>query len=202
MARLVIDPNVLVSAAITEGTCADLLRLVEATADVDVVLCPRLVSEFEGVLRRDRFRRYLPVEDVERHVVALGGLGTFAPDPRPLGPIACRDADDAYLIALARETGADAIVSGDRDLSTLVDVHPPVLTPARAFDRYGANVSLDLVARTLDPPGRALGPGGRRSDPPTLHRIPERPGPRAPVQNDPDEAASARRAPSFPSLGL
>jgi hypothetical protein len=52
------------------------------------------------------------------------------------GGIDCRDPNDAYLIALARQSGADALVSGDRDLAELDDPRPPVLTPAAVLDRW------------------------------------------------------------------
>lgn len=41
-----------------------------------------------------------------------------------------RDPTDDYLLALARFAGAAYLVSGDKDLTVLKDVVPPVLTPA------------------------------------------------------------------------
>ena len=43
-----------------------------------------------------------------------------------------RDPSDDYLVALARDARADAIVSGDADLLALEAAAPPILTP-RAF---------------------------------------------------------------------
>jgi putative PIN family toxin of toxin-antitoxin system len=154
--RLVVDPNVLVSAVITPGTPADLMLLLEATTDIDVVLCPHLLAELEGVLRRDRFRRYVSIEDVDRHVNAVANLGTMAPDPHTVDPTTCRDPNDAYLITLARAGAADAIVSGDLDLTSLVDLHPPVLTPAEAFERFGTSLSTSIALSSHEPPARLL----------------------------------------------
>ena len=44
-----------------------------------------------------------------------------------------RDADDDYLVALAREHGVDWIVTGDKDLLEWEDQNPPAITPA-AFE--------------------------------------------------------------------
>ncbi len=44
-----------------------------------------------------------------------------------------RDADDDYLIALAREQGATWIVTGDDDLLAWGEQLPPALSPA-AFE--------------------------------------------------------------------
>jgi predicted nucleic acid-binding protein len=41
-----------------------------------------------------------------------------------------RDPKDDYLVALARECGADFLVSGDQDLTALSEILPPVRTPA------------------------------------------------------------------------
>lgn len=45
-------------------------------------------------------------------------------------PAIARDPKDGYLIAVARSAGADYIVSGDQDLTSLVELQPPVLTPS------------------------------------------------------------------------
>ena len=53
----------------------------------------------------------------------------------PVAVSVSRDPKDDYLIALARQAGADCIVSGDADLSVLDDLVPPVRTPAAADRR-------------------------------------------------------------------
>ena len=45
---------------------------------------------------------------------------------------------DDYLIALARATHADYVVSGDRHLLDLDETVPPVLTPRQFLDLLGA----------------------------------------------------------------
>jgi len=54
-------------------------------------------------------------------------------DP-PALPGITPDPDDDYLIALARATQADYLVSGDRHLLDLADPEPPVLTPRQFLD--------------------------------------------------------------------
>jgi len=44
------------------------------------------------------------------------------------------DPKDDYLLALARATSADLLVSGDPHLTRLEHVRPPVTTPARIAD--------------------------------------------------------------------
>ncbi len=58
-------------------------------------------------------------------------------DPPPLAGIT-PDPDDDYLIALARATHADYLISGDRHLLGLTDPEPPVLAPRQFRELLGA----------------------------------------------------------------
>lgn len=44
-----------------------------------MVACPALVTELAGVLRRDRFRRYLSLEDVDGYTGSLLLIGAAVP---------------------------------------------------------------------------------------------------------------------------
>jgi len=46
-----------------------------------------------------------------------------------------RDPADDYLVALARDARAEAIVSGDADLLTLEAAEPPVLSPRAVVEQ-------------------------------------------------------------------
>jgi putative PIN family toxin of toxin-antitoxin system len=135
VALLVIDPNVLVSGLIGEGPPAEVVDLVRYGV-VRCAACPKLLGELEGVLRRPRFRRYIEPEEIDAYLQVLRAIATAQPDPTDLDDIDCRDPSDRYLVALARQVGADVLVSGDRDLTELDDPDPPVLTPAAVLDRY------------------------------------------------------------------
>jgi predicted nucleic acid-binding protein len=50
-------------------------------------------------------------------------------------PHVLRDPDDDYVVALASEAGADAIVSGDLDLREAVGLPVEVLTPRETLAR-------------------------------------------------------------------
>lgn len=135
MVLLVIDPNVLVSGLITRGSPAEIVDLVRV-GEVRAVVCPHLLVELEAVLRRPRFRRYVEPEEIDEYLALLRTIPTAWPDAENVDGIECRDPEDAYLIALAREADADALVSGDRDLTDLLDPRPPILTPGEVLDRW------------------------------------------------------------------
>ncbi|MEX0675406.1 MAG: putative toxin-antitoxin system toxin component, PIN family [Gaiellaceae bacterium] len=129
MTRAVLDPNVLVSAAITpDGTSAACLRA-HAEGRFELVASPRLLDELRNVLSRDRFRPFLAVDDANRLVEALGRDAILVTDEPVADPIS-RDPGDDYLIALARSSRSHALVTGDRDLLELDLAELTILRPA------------------------------------------------------------------------
>lgn len=133
MRRVVLDPGVLASALITP-TGAPARLLGEARGGgLDLVVSPLLLDELEGVLARDKFRRYVELEAVRDFVALLRRDSLVAPDPQDPPPLRSADPDDDYLIALAYSQNA-TLVSGDRHLLDLVG-GAPILAPADLLAR-------------------------------------------------------------------
>lgn len=128
MARVVFDPNVLVSALISRCGAPAALYLAVTRGRFELVVSPQLLAELERVLARTKFRRYASLKQVRAFVDAVGRLAIPLEDP-PAEPDLTPDPGDDYLVALARTSAAEAIVSGDRHLLGLHDPDPPVLTP-------------------------------------------------------------------------
>lgn len=137
MIRVVIDANVLVSAALARDPAAPSVRAFDALLDgrIEVVGCPALLGEVAAVLGRDRLRRYLSIEEARRFVADIASVMTLAADPSPPYPAVCRDPGDDYLVAFARAARVDALVTGDRDLLELVDAGVAVITPRELIER-------------------------------------------------------------------
>ena len=128
MRRVVPDPSVLVSALITPtGAPAKLLQEAQA-GGLDLVVSPLLLEELEGVLKREKFRRYVDLDAVRDYLALLRRDTLLAADPEGAPPLRCADPDDDYLIALAHDQSA-VLVSGDTHLLDLAD-RAPVLSPA------------------------------------------------------------------------
>jgi putative PIN family toxin of toxin-antitoxin system len=112
--RVVVDPNVVVSAAITpDGTTGRVVRAGLA-GRFRFLVCPQLLDELRTVLLRPSFRRYVTVEEVVELVKAITGAADHEQDPAVRA--ATRDPGDDYLVALAAGANADRLVSGDPDL--------------------------------------------------------------------------------------
>lgn len=126
--RAVLDPGVLVSALITPtGTPAKLLAQVR-DGGLELVVSPLLLVELEEVLGREKFRRYVDLETVRDYVEMLRRESLGFADPEEPPPLRSDDADDDYLLTLARSQNA-VLVSGDRHLLDLAG-RAPILSPA------------------------------------------------------------------------
>ena len=130
MTRAVLDPNVLVAAAIRpEGAPAACVRAL-ATGRYELV-SPRLLAELSSVVHRQKVRRFLTTGQGERFVDALTRDASVVADP-PDPPGESRDPGDDYLIALARTCRAHVLVSGDADVLELDLPNLRIASP-RAF---------------------------------------------------------------------
>ncbi len=90
----------------------------------ELVLSPQLIEELDGVLRRERFRRYVTTTEVDDYLKLLRELGVVVDDPAAAEERLSEDPGDEYLIALARAARVDALVSGDPHLLKLRSLIP------------------------------------------------------------------------------
>ena len=124
----------MVSAVVAKGVSHQLFDLWRQERRFELVACPMLVDELEEVLRRDRFRRWLAPAEVDVLIALLRSEADLVADPDDV-PSVSADPDDDYLVALAAREHADALVSGDHDLTALDRNDRPILTPAQALAR-------------------------------------------------------------------
>ena len=136
MRRVVLDANVYVSALLAPtGSPAQIL---ESWGDgqFDVIVSPLLLAELERVLRRPKFKKSIPVIQIDALLSALSEEGVSVADPEAQTGTTPDPGDD-YLVALARAVDAECIVSGDTHLIQLSDPRPPVLTPREFLNSLG-----------------------------------------------------------------
>lgn len=134
--RVVLDTNVLVSAALRPGsTPGRCLRVTVGTGTP--LLSQETAEELAEVLLRDKFDRYASVQSREAF------LRSFIEEADVVevteGIRACRDPKDDKFLEVAVSGRADYLVSGDQDLLVL---HPfrgvQILTPAAFLEAVKA----------------------------------------------------------------
>jgi putative PIN family toxin of toxin-antitoxin system len=128
--RTVVDPGVLIAAAIshTHGIATVELGRQSRRGRFDLVASDRLVAELAALTQRPWFRERVGGQQTHRLIADLRQRALVAAEPENVRPVS-RDPDDDYLVALARSTAVDALVSGDRDLTELVLTDVKILTP-------------------------------------------------------------------------
>ena len=134
MLRVVIDPNVFVSAVITpDGVPAQIVRAA-LERDFHLVVSPALIGELVDVFARPKLRPYTDGEQAQTLIDGILGVAELRNDPPP-SDTAVRDPNDAYLCALADAEEADVLVSGDQDLFAARLMTAAVLTPRAFLDK-------------------------------------------------------------------
>ena len=131
--RAVLDPNVLVSAAISPAGPPRQILTAWTNERFELIASPALLDELADVLARSKFRRFITAAVATEFIDGLAADAAIVADPPQL-PGVSPDPDDDYLVALARAASADYLVSGDRHLLDLTDPDPPVRTPRQFLD--------------------------------------------------------------------
>jgi putative PIN family toxin of toxin-antitoxin system len=127
----VLDANVLVSAAIRTGPSHRIVQRWLRDATFDVIACPTLLAEVRDVLTgRPRLRRWIDLDVAEDFCATVETYATVVADPAEIAPTV-RDADDDYLVALAKTNNVDYLVTGDQDLVDWDAASAIVITPAQ-----------------------------------------------------------------------
>lgn len=128
MRRLVIDANVLASGGVDpQGESPPSLLFRELGGSrFEAIVCPELLAEVDETLRKPYFLNRLGDAIVSDLVMGIAEATTVLADPTD-APAVIRDPDDDYLVALARDAGAEVIVSGDKDLLDHPGLEPRVV---------------------------------------------------------------------------
>ena len=134
--RLVLDTNIVVSALLFSGRRMSWVSDGCESGVIVPLASSETVAELAGVLSYPKFG----LTETERDDL-LGHYLTWC-DPvvvavSPSVP-PCRDPRDRPFLELAVAGGADALVTGDRDLLVLASRFPiPILTAAEVLERFG-----------------------------------------------------------------
>jgi putative PIN family toxin of toxin-antitoxin system len=138
--RVVIDPNVLLSALIAPGGASDqAVRAVVARGTP--IISPHVLDRFVRRATDQRFRRWFSVKDAEALAAQLSDLAEAVEDPTHVPPVVLSDPSDDYLVALARRSRADCLLTGDQGIHRALEDADDLraISPAELLDELSAD---------------------------------------------------------------
>ncbi len=132
--RVFLDTNIIVSAFATRGLCADLFR--EILAAHTLVTSEYILSETQDVLARG----FKVPEETVIEIIALLRRQEMVITPATLPQLSIRDLDDLPVVAAAIEAKADYLVSGDKDILSLISLNDIKIATPREFWTVISNI--------------------------------------------------------------
>ncbi len=115
MLKIVLDTNVLVSAAIIQGKQFELLKLAKL-GEIKIILSPQIIEEFKEVISRERFGfSKEKINEAVRQILEIAEIII----PKQKLDIVKDDLDDNIILECALEAKANYIISGDEHLLAL-----------------------------------------------------------------------------------
>ena len=131
--RVVLDTNVLLSGIAYPASVPGKIMAAWRHGSVDVLLSIYILDELRRVLPRLEHRHGLTSAEIEDLVDALS-IQAEVIEPQPSAEPDLRDIDDlpvlGTLLAALKTSGADYLITGDKDLLALAERYP-IVAPAR-----------------------------------------------------------------------
>lgn len=113
--KVIIDTNLWISFLI--GKELAYLQELIVSQRIQVVFCEQIKEEINRVTQRPKLQKYFSAEKVKE---LLEFLGVIAVCIEIISEVSlCRDSKDDFLLALAKDSQANFLITGDADLLTL-----------------------------------------------------------------------------------
>jgi putative PIN family toxin of toxin-antitoxin system len=133
--NVLIDTNVLLSAALRDKLPERVVFYVAGRDDLRWLVTPEILAEYIEVLRRPKFALD---EETLQHWAELLAMRTVHVDSPPQYPDFPRDPKDSPFLAAALANRADFLITGDKDLLDAKDiVTTSIVTVAEFSSRFG-----------------------------------------------------------------
>jgi len=127
--KVVLDTNVLLSAAFFAGICEGVLTRCLTSTQVDLILSDHIIDEF---VKHGTGKLGGTAVDIERAVAELR-LRASMVKPAVVRDVAIHDVDDLPVLGTAVASEADYLVTGDRELLGLGKIGATVIVSPRMF---------------------------------------------------------------------
>jgi putative PIN family toxin of toxin-antitoxin system len=113
--RVIIDTNLWVSFLISKNYIE--LDKILTTDQITLIFSRELLEEFLNVIKRPKLKRFFNNDDVIGILEIIHDVGIFVDVVSEVE--VCRDFKDNFLLALAKDSNADYLLTGDKDLLSI-----------------------------------------------------------------------------------
>jgi len=115
--KVILDTNLWISFLITQNYS----QLDEILFEKKCILIfsEELLEEFLTVIKRPKFRKFFSPEDTENLIETIQEYAEFVEVKSKVS--VCRDEKDNFLLSLSKDSKADFLITGDKDLLDLND---------------------------------------------------------------------------------
>jgi hypothetical protein len=113
--RVIIDTNLWISFLISKDF--EFLDKFIIDRQISLIFCDELLTEFVDVIRRPRLKPYFSDHDIEMIIDFIFQYSDFFEISSVVD--ICRDKKDNFLLALSKDSMADYLLTGDKDLISL-----------------------------------------------------------------------------------
>jgi putative PIN family toxin of toxin-antitoxin system len=130
--NVLVDTNVLLSAALRDRLPESVVLYVATTPDIRWIVTTEIMHEYNAVLARPKFA--LSQELLQNWAELIAMRTALVPSPTGYAPLP-RDPKDAMFLAAALSASADYLITGDKDL---LDFHNPIGTRIVSVAEFAA----------------------------------------------------------------
>ncbi len=132
--KVVVDTNVYLAGFATRGISSGVVEI--CIQNHELIICTELLEEVQRNLSK-KFK--VPQARIEEIVGFLENAARMVV-PFDLPTDSCRDPNDVFLLGLAEASGADCIITGDKDLLDMKQWKQiPTLSPRPFYDLIRQN---------------------------------------------------------------
>ncbi len=136
--RVVVDTNVLISAALLPGSIPRAVIDAIAKAGGSLIFSDQTFDELRTRLERPKFDRYIARTDQAVFMAQIEAVSVWVAIVG--AKLGCPDPDDDKVLETALMGASDSIVTGDRDLLAMSPFRSiPIIEPAEFLIRTGAH---------------------------------------------------------------
>jgi len=127
--KVIIDTNLWVSFLIGKKL-AGLEKLI-VDRSLQVIFCDQILEEITLVTQRPKLQKYFSTAKVKELIELLNTIGLSIEITSEVS--VCRDAKDNYLLALAKDSQSHFLITGDKDLLSLMNFESTEISTYQDF---------------------------------------------------------------------